>query len=515
MKALYYFSFPVSLLLTMILVFACSTKQEEGSNTSTALKNIVMIIGDDHSAEVLGCYGNDVVRTPNLDKLASQGIRFTNAFANAPMCSASRQSFLTGKYPHATGVTLLTTSFPDENVTVAEHLKTYGFKTGAIGKMHFNNSQNHGFDYMVGRRQWMNWLDSTDQPDLPTDMGFRPIWKPFRDHARIWLNADYRPADKYDDYDVGSWYAGKAVEFIDEHKADRFCLWVGFHEPHSPFNFPIEFANRHDPDAMPLPTGSPEDDQWIPEVFSDLTEEEKRGIIAAYYTSVEYLDKNVGIILDKIEDEGLREKTLIMYIGDHGYLLNDHKRFEKHMMWEQAERAPLIINAGDRIQKGANTKVLTEFIDLAPTICQLLGVDIMSEVQGRSLVPILDGQSQQHRDHVFAEFLADNKAMIRTEEFKYIYSTGLRDLGQGYATGKGAPGITHRLYDLVNDPDETTDLGGHPEYQERLAELQELMISKFKQTHPLSENLPEDLSMEETLAWFCRPPDKGANIDAK
>jgi len=479
------------------------------------LKNVVMIIGDDHSARVLGCYGNDIIQTPNLDRMAGRGVKFTSAYANAPLCSASRQSLLTGKYPHATGVTLLRTSFSDENYTVAEHLQASGFVTGYIGKMHFNNNLDHGFQEQFTRRDLNDWRTTHHAEPLDASIPQRPKWKPFRDPARIWLNADTLPGNYPDESSQGTVYAKKAKEFIENHKDERFCLWVGFHEPHSPFNFPIEFQGKYDPQNMPWPETSPEDDRWIPQEFKDLTEDERRGIIASYYTSVEYLDKNVGMILDELDKQGLTDETLIIYIGDHGYLLNDHKRFEKHMMWEPAVGAPLIVNAGEHVEKGKSVDALTEFVDLAPTICNALQVEEMPEVQGKSLLPILKGKKQQHKDYVFSEFLADNKAMVKTREWKYIFTTGKRDLQQGYATGNPPSGILHRLYDQQNDYWEKTNVADDPANADVLVELQMLMIDHFMKTDPRAAQLPQGLTTDETLAWFCEPPDNNANVDAK
>ncbi len=488
---------------------------KSGSWASGTLSNVVCIIGDDHAAHVLGCYGNGIIRTPNLDRLASRGVRFTHAYANAPLCSASRQSLLTGKYPHACGVTLLRTSFPENQITIAEHLQQYGFKTGVVGKTHFNNGLPHGFEERTDTQEYRNFLEENPPEKPPANRETRPPWKPFRDPAHIWLNADGRPSQYYDKDDIGTFLANKAVEFIDRNKKGRFCLFVGFHEPHSPFNFPIEYAGKYKPEDMPLPKGSPEDDRWIPQVFKDLSDEEKRGIIASYYTSVEYMDKNVGLILDELERTGLDKNTLVIYIGDQGYLLGHHKRFEKHMMWEEALRSPLIIQAGGRFGEGRSVEVLTEFIDLAPTIMQALGIEPMTQVQGKSLMPVLLGTANNHKDVVFSEFLADNKAMLRTKEWKYIFTSGKRDLGQGYATGHPPSGICHRLYNVKNDPEEFFNVANSLENKTILDSLQKQMLKLFNDTHPKADQLPEGLSVDQQLVWFCEPPDANADLEAK
>ncbi|NQT24583.1 sulfatase-like hydrolase/transferase [candidate division KSB1 bacterium] len=484
--------------------------------SSTPLKNVIVIIGDDHAAGVLGCYGNPLIQTPNLDRMAKKGIRFTHAYAQAPVCSASRQSLLTGKYPHATGVTLLTTSFPDEsNVTIPEHLKQFGFKTAVIGKTHFNNGGSHGFDVNINRHHHREYLNNHPPKQIPDGKKVRPKWRPFRDPAPIWLNADMLPSPEYDADTETTFLTEQAVQFIQKNKENRFCMFVGYHEPHSPFYFPIEWEGKYKPEDVSLPKGSPDDDRWVPEIFRNLSEQDRRGIIASYYTSVDYLDSKVGQILDAVRHNKLEENTLVIYIGDQGYLLNDHKRFEKHSMWEESVRAPLILQAGGRWGKDRVVGGLTEFVDLAPTICAVLGVSAMDEAQGQSLMPMLEGRTPANKDSVFSEFLCDNKAMVRTKRWKYIFTSGKRDLGQGYATGEGPSGILHKLYDLMSDPNETKNVAGDLANSSILQMMQERMLKLFRRTDARAQDIPSDISIEKQLTLFCEPPDVGADLYAK
>lgn len=472
-----------------------------------SIRNVLFIMGDDHSAEVLGCYGNSMVRTPNLDRLASEGVRFDRAYTNSPVCAPSRQSILTGKLPHAAGVTLLKTPLAAAQITIAEHLGQFGFRTGAIGKMHFNSDLPHGFDFRVDRPDHKKHLEKNPprKPDLSTRV--KPPWRPFRDHARVWLNSEALSVGLYDADSEGTYFAQRAIEFLRANKENRFCLWLSFHEPHSPFDFPIEYSGKYQPEQMSLPRVSPEDSRWIPVVFQDLTDAEKQGIVAAYYTSVEYLDKNVGLVLDELQQSGLDENTLVIYIGDHGYLLGHHGRFEKHSMWEPAVRAPLIMRNVPSFGNGKRIDALVEFVDLAPTILEVLGVSPMEGMQGKSLLPVLQGKTNKHRDHVFSEYLEDNLAMLRTERWKYVFTSGKKDLALGYATGQGAPGMTHRLYDLKNDPGELRSVSHETKYAKVLRELKLAMLERFKSTHPLSDKLPSGLSVDDALAWFCEPRD--------
>ena len=493
------------MLLSALLTVGCA-RPVEAPTRPRPIQNLLFIMGDDHSTGVFGAYGNSLIKTPNLDRLAAQGARFEHAYVNSPFCTPSRQSLITGKLPHATGVTLLPTPLSEEQTTIAEHLKPLGFRTGAVGKMHFNSQLKHGFEYRIDRGDYGKWLE-TMAPSPPAETTrVRPPWRPFRDPARVWLNADVLPGAQTDEQSEGTYYARKAMEFLREKSEERFCLWLSFREPHSPFNFPIEYAGSYNPAEMPLPAVGPEDTARIPAIFRDLTEEDQKGVIASYYTSVEYLDKNVGLILRELDRLDLAGDTLVVYVGDHGYLLGHHGRFEKHTMWEEVVRAPLVVR-GPGIPTGVH-QAMVEFVDLLPTLLELLEVPALPGVQGESFQEVLRGRATEHRQSIFTEYLHDNQAMLRTRRWKYIFTSGKHDLALGYATGNPPTGIEHRLYDVEEDPQEFTNLAGRPELAETLRSLQNQLLKRFKDTDPRAAQLPPDLDMDAALAWFCEPPEK-------
>ncbi len=488
----------------------------------SAPRNVVVILADDHALKVTGAYGNDIIRTPNLDRLSREGITFEQAYCNAPICSASRQSLLTGKYPHATGVNLLFTPFPDEgNFTIAEHLRERDYRTAVIGKTHWNNwawgplyengAPDHGFDLRLEKGAYNQWLKTIDTPTLPDNVATftRQGLDPQMDTAEF-MNWHARPHPTLDATSEGTFYARAAIDFIKASGAQPFFLWLAFKEPHQPFYFPIEFADRYDPADMPLPEGSPEDDRWIPAKYRNLSEAERRGIIAAYYTSTEYMDKNIGLVLDALDTLGLSEDTLVLYLSDNGYLLNQHKRFEKHTMWEEAIRQPMIVRSPGSVAL-ANTRndALIEYIDVVPTILELIGQDALHEAQGDSFAPILQGEATQHKSLALSTYLQDNLAMVTDGTWKYVFHTGSRDLGISYATGYGPAGLTHRLYNLEKDPNEHHDVSREPEHSVILLRLQEAMLQRFIDTHPDAHRLPAGLTLEGKLVWFCEPRDIG------
>ena len=491
-------------LLVLIIMAGCSTPPTREESSENTFRNVLLIISDDLATHAVGSYGNDIVQTPNIDRLASEGVRFEKAYANSPMCTPSRATIMTGRYPHATGVTLLRSSLPDSVITIAEILKSHDFATGIFGKTHFNSELKHGFDTLVNNREHRAYLAATTQPALHDSTKVRPQWKPFRDPARIWLNAEGATSGNHFEHSLGTFFAKSTMQFVEANKNKPFFAVASFREPHSPFNFSIEYQGKYNPEKLTLPMSSAEDERWVPSEFKDLTSPEKQGIIRSYYSSVEYMDRNVGYLLDELDRLGLAENTLVVFVGDHGYLLNHHGRFEKHMMWEEAVTTPLIIRG---YRQGETVKENVELADLVPTMLSALGLNPLKEMHGKALQGLLTGEATSHREYTFSEYLTDNKAMITDGKWKYIFTTGKRDLGSGYETGLGPSGILHRLYDLKSDPGETTDLAAKMKYTTELHRLQNALLARFRETHPGKHSISEDLSPEEQLILFCEPPE--------
>jgi choline-sulfatase len=511
-----------SLALGLLPVAFASCENLEKAD-DPVFKNVVVIVSDDHAWHTLGCYGNEVIRTPNLDRLAREGVMFTNAYCNSPICSASRQSMLTGQYPQSTGVTLLFTPFQETgNPTIAHHLGEKGFNSKLIGKTHFNHWiwypvweewPRYGFDSIMEGGVHRAWLETQERKPLPENILYYERANPVEDPAGFW-NAGNRPHPVYDDESQGTFFARKAIEFMERNKDDRFFLWLAFNEPHAPFHYPVEYTGKYDPAEVPFPKGSPEDERWVPEIFRGLSEDERQGIIAAYYTCVEYMDKNIGLVINALNEMGIEENTLIIYVSDNGYLLNDHKRFEKHTMWSESVKVPLIIS-GNGLQKGIVSQAIIEGVDIVPTVIDLLGISPLEEAQGKSFKNLLTGDVADFKEYAYSVFLEDNMVMIANKEWKYVFMTGKRDLGLEYATGFGAPGLSHFLYNQVNDPMETTNLAYNPDYTVYREKLQQDLLKWFMETHPYRNELPSGLSTDGKLMWFAEPRDVGAEYGGR
>jgi arylsulfatase A-like enzyme len=469
--------------------------------------NVLLLMGDDHAAYAVGCYGSAQVRTPNLDRLAAQGMRFDRAFCNSPVCTPSRQSLLTGRLPHAVGVTLLTSALPARELTLAEHLKAGGYETVSIGKMHFNSGLKHGFDLRVDQPAHRAWQRTNPPGSLPEGVSIQPAWRPFRDPARTWLNSEARPVGAREHDIDATFFAHEAGQILREARTRPLFLMVSFYQPHSPFSFPTEYAGKIDPERMPVAQVGAEDLPHVPLIFRDLTDAEKRGINAAYFTSVAFLDSRVGLVLEALRASGQETNTLVIYCSDHGYMLGQHGRFEKHASYDEAVRAPLIVRWPGRIKPGTSTDALVELVDLFPTIVEACGLEMPIQRHGRSLMPLLGQQTPTMPEFVMSQYHENEEAMIRTDRWKLVYCTGKRARLDGYETDHPTPGRYVRLFDLRNDPGEFADKSRDAKYQTLIRELKAKMAGRFESTANPDSRAPAGFELDETLDWYLVPPE--------
>lgn len=470
--------------------------------------NFLFLIADDHAGYVLGCDGNRLARTPNIDALAGQGVRFSRHYCNSPVCTPSRQSFFTGQLPHAAGVTRLLTPLAEDKPTLAKQFLKAGYTTAVFGKMHFIRPGvpgMHGLEIActedVLTREWQQQVKPRP---VPPEIRTKPPWRPFKDPARIWLNADKLPYPRYDADMRASFQVRQAEQFLETHKDKPFALWVSFLEPHSPYDFPIEYRDKYSPSEFRVPEAGPEDDWQISLIFRDLTPEDKQGITAAYYTSVEFLDRNIGLVLRKLRELNLEDNTFVVYTADHGYDLGQHGRFEKHCGYDPALRVPLIMRYPGRVRPSV-VDAMTEHVDLTSTIRDMMELDPLPVEHGRSLRPYLERRAIEPREHIFSEYLENEEAYIRTDRWKFIYCSGKRARRDGYVVIDPTPGRYKILFDLQADPGEFHNAAKqHPELVEQ---LEAVMLKRLRATHPDAHNEPRALTSEEALDWYVRPRD--------
>lgn len=470
--------------------------------------NFLFLIADDHAGYVLGAAGNRRASTPNLDRLASEGTRFASHFCNSPVCTPSRQSLLTGLLPHAAGVTRLATQLSEESATLAKRFQEAGYETAVFGKMHFNRPGReglHGFATCRTEREINEgWLRDVKPREIPSDIAVKPQWRPFRDPARIWLNADKRPYPRFDGEMRSDYCVRQSLDWLDANRSKPFALWVSLQEPHSPFDFPVEYRDQLRTADFPAPAVGPEDAWQVPLIFRDLSNEEKSGIIAAYYTSTKFLDHNMGRVLNRLRDLKLDDNTMVVYLADHGYSLGQHGRFEKHCGFDPAMHVPLMFRWPGKVRKGVVDN-LTEHVDVPATITDMMDLRPLPDAHGRTLKPYLTGRSAEVRDTVFCEYPENEEVFARTKRWKYIYCSGKRRRGDGYETDNPAPGRYQRLYDLISDPNELRDVAGrHPDVVEQ---LQASILARFRKTHPETGKEPSQASKEDVLDFYVRPRD--------
>ncbi len=467
--------------------------------------NLLLIVADDHGGLCTGAAGDALGPTPHIDALARQGVCFERAYCNSPLCTPSRQSFITGLLPHATGVTRLETKLSDRALTLGSWLGILGYRTAAIGKMHFNAPSRHGFDIRIDSLDWRAHLKSHP----PEGGDLRRPWRPFVDAPAVWLNARCQDEGLPAASSEASYFADQAIEVMRQNHGRAFAMVVSFYEPHSPFRFPREWQGRFRPEQFSVPAMTERDRAEQPLAFRSLTADDFRGIQAAYYTSLSFADFQVGRLIRALEDQGLGRDTLVVYLGDNGYLLGQHGRVEKNCFFEPAVRVPLVLRWPGHLPEGRKVHEMVELVDLFPTICRLLRIPAPPMLQGMDLVPLAEAKpSAKGRDVVFSEYTESEEAMVRSDRFKLIVGTGRRARKDRLETGSPLSGPFQKLYDLQRDPGETTDLGAEPEFDEVRTELLHRMYERLVGSWIGPEPVPKDLSELETIHWCLAPRDQ-------
>ena len=474
--------------------------------------NLLILIGDDHAAGTLGVDGDPRRATPHLDALARQGVRFDRAYCNSPLCTPSRASLITGRLPHAAGVTRLTTPLPADALTLGAWLGDLGYDTAAYGKMHFNadhgGDDRHGFADRLDTDDWERWLDRNPPPEGDR----RTKWRPFRSPPPEWLNADTRPFGLPDAAMESSFYVRAARTFLDAHRPDRdappFALVVGLYEPHAPFKFPDGWQPHYRAADFPDQPATDRDRADRPQVFAGLTAAQGRGIAASYYTSLGYMDRQVGRVLAALDEAGLADDTVVVYLGDNGYLLGEHGRFEKHCFYEGAVRVPLIVRRPGVVAPDRRVDALVELVDVVPTVLDLLGEPAPPGLHGRSLAGLLRGDpGARGRDVVVSELLENEEAMARSDRYKLVVAMNGRRRQDGYAPMVAPTGPTERLFDLQADPREDVDLSTRPDLAPVADGLRRALLDRLRSTRDGGTPVPPGLDDAAALRWCLTPQD--------
>ncbi len=493
--------------VVMGIVWAGTTAWATGPDTSKM--NVLFINIEDCNAAALGCYGNPICRTPHLSRLAETGIRFDRAYVQAVCCNPSRTSFLTGLRPLTTGVTanghVMDEVMPPHVPTLPEMLKARGIYTAVVGKffhrLDYAEKQIAAFDRIEHYQRPAGWngppagWNGPDPvlkfPQVPRPAGWEPA--PKDQNSREYAEWRRRHSDRYGDsgrtreqegdYRMAATAAALLEEFA---KSDRqFFLALSQSRPHTPLIAPKEYVALYDPAALPDFPAPPESLVHFPypkratggnpDIFTlrQPTLEEAKAALAAYYACLTMVDDNIGMVLDTLERTGLAENTIVIFLGDHGFHLGDHGFWSKYSMLEATHRAPLIVRVPGAAGNGKVCDEIVEFVDLVPTLGELLKMEVPKNVEATSFVPLLEDPGRPWKK---AAFIVEDDGdafgqAVRTKRYRYMEFS------------KKAP-IPAALYDLEKDPWETVNLVDDPAYAEVRRELAELLHAGWQAALP-------------------------------
>jgi len=441
--------------------------------------NVLFIISDDLTYTALSCYGNEVCKTPNIDRLAARGTRFTRAYCQGTYCGPSRASFMSGYYPHATGTLGYTNPRPQigDRPMWSQYFKDNGYYAARVSKifhMGVPGDIEKGSDGADDARSWTERFNSQGSE-----------WKAAGDGETLEDNADGKKpavggntfvvveADGDDDVHSDGKTAAKAVELIKKHKDRPFWLGVGFVRPHVPFVAPRSYYPPFKPyDDMVLPEKVEGDWDDIPKpginyktsanMKMDIRRQKKA--VGGYYASVAYMDAQVGKVLDALEEAGLNDKTIIIFTSDHGYHLGEHDFWAKVSLREESAGVPLIVSVPGK--KPAVCESFVELLDLYPTTASLCGLNVPGHLQGKDLSKLLDDPKEQVRDTAFCVAPASKGFLLRDQNYAFIQYG--EDAKQGI-----------ELFDMQKDSKQYTNLASSPKHQEIVKEYRKKMAEKL------------------------------------
>jgi len=450
--------------------------------TQSSKPNFLFIMADQLRHDYLGCAGTDWIHTPNIDRLAARGVRFTQACANAPVCAPARISLATGVAPHRSGRLTNSDFLPRRQPTYYQQLRDHGYVVGCVGKVdlakpdHFNGSRGdrpvmftYGFTHPVEIEGKLH-AGTSPEPLGPygTYLASKGKYQAFyEDYRRRASNKKTAMSDTsiLDAEDFADSFIGRrSCEWLEANTSEfPWHLFVSFVGPHDPYDPPAEYSarcrNRQVPD--PLGVGRISDKPcWHADRRKGFTAEQITQARRQYIAAMELIDDQIGQIIETLERTGQAENTCIVFASDHGDMLGDHDMSHKTIFFESALRVPLIA-CGPGIASGAVSDTCVELSDIGPTLCELAGVPVLTDIDAKSFVPTLRDPAVSHRTSTLASLAAGR--CVRTPRHKLV-------LNQNDVT---------ELYDLEQDPGEQHNLAS--ERRELLSEMKSLCGSRLKE----------------------------------
>ena len=434
-------------------------------------KNVLFIMVDDLRPE-LSLYGQNQIISPNIDALGASGVTFNRAYCNVPVCGASRASLLTGVRPtpnrFLTYHSRIKKDMPDV-INMAQYFKNRGYSTISNNKItHIKND-----------------IDAWDDEWYPKSKN----WRNYLSEENLILQASNKAGYAYENIDVpdAAYIDGqtalKSVEDLKQFKANGqpFFLAVGFVKPHLPFNAPKKYWDLYDPNSITLPENAtfpksaPQraNHKWgelrayidIPKK-GPVPDPIAKKLIHGYYASVSYVDAQIGVLIKGLTELGLRENTIIVLVGDHGWSLSDHGLWAKHSNFEVALQVPLIISDSS-LPKAAHTNSIAELVDIYPTLCELTAGESPTHLQGSSLVSALEAPGTIFKDVALARWQKGETLIV-----DQLFYTEWQQKGKA---------VSKMLYNHETDPNETNNLANDPAYLSTVKALSK-QLEKFKTT---------------------------------
>ncbi len=490
-----------------------------GGNAAWAEKPNVLLILVDDLKPAIGCYGDAVANTPNLDALASRGMRFDMAYCNQAVCAPSRFTLMLGSHSTSTGLyglgNNLRSVIPDA-VTMPQHFASHGYRTESLGKVfhigHGNLGDPVSFSQPHFKEKVIEYVDpkSTDGGQLTREEAFFTNQQ-LGNIKALPRGAAFESPDVDDDAYADGRVAEETINRLRAAKRRReqdgtpFFIAAGFARPHLPFSAPKKYWDLYDPQNLPMPAyekppeAAPEvagkkggeitNYKPVPDNREDeISDDLKRKLIHGYYASTSFVDAQIGKVTTELDRLGLFDNTIVILWGDHGFHLGDLGIWTKHTNYEQANRIPILIAAPGVTRPGSSTKQLTESVDIFPTVSELAGLPAPQgpqPIDGVSLVPVLRDTAARVRDHAYHAYpKAKLGRSIRTPRFRLV---------QWKQPGADETTAEYELYDYVKDPLETKNLASHR--PKKVAELKAILAkypeAKKRASKPKKKNAPK------------------------
>ena len=498
--------------ICIAMLFAtAATRLCQAQAQATERPNVLFIAVDDLRPD-LGCYGAKHIHSPSIDKLARAGTVFSRAYCQQAVCSPSRTSLLTGRRPDTTKVYDLQTHFrihlPDV-VTLPQQFKQHGYHTQSMGKI-FHGGLDDPQSWSVPswfpkgqgyhKPESLKTIEETQsrlkaegklykEEVIRRDEKTGTVLKIKRSGQRVrgpaWEDPDVADNDLAD-----GMVADKAVETLRQLKDKTFFLAVGFYKPHLPFIAPAKYFDLYPAAGVRL-AANPFPPKDVPPValhdfgelraYSDMpkvgpvSDAKARELVRAYQAASSFTDAQIGRVLDELDRLGLRDKSIVVVWGDHGWHLGEHGMWCKHSNFEIATRVAMIISAPRQKNAGKTTAALSEFVDIYPTLCELAGLPLPQGLEGTSLVPVMNDPDRSWKKAAFSQY-PRQKAMgysIRTDRYRYT---------EWAEPGQEPAGV--ELYDHQTDPAENVNIAGLAENKELVVKLSKMLKDGWNAAKP-------------------------------